>query len=454
MLLGMEGVTVTGAEEEAGGRLAIWARVSRPAACPGCGTVSGRVHEYVTTRPRDVRYGSREVDLFLEKRRLACGNGACPRGTFTEWAPQVPPRCRVTRRLLEHCGDEVAERGITPAEAARHNGVSWPSAHGAFTEKAGAALRDDPEPVAHLGIDEHRRGRARWRRDEESGEYVLLADRWHTCFYDLSGTQGLLGQVEGRTAGDAAYWLAGATPAWRDAVRVVAIDMCTIYQSAVQRMLPGAAIAVDLFHVVQLAVKAAGDVRRRAIRELYGRRGRAGDPEYGIKHLLEKNLENLSPEQFAKVIETLDATGPGQHIALAWIGKEKLRRALNLRARVTGSVPCERQVRGPALFLLRLVRPEPGGHRADYARPHHLPLGGRDRHRRPDRRDERPLRKPQPHRQARSPPSLRLPQPRQPAAPRPHRLHPRSQEKYSVTTFRHVTNGKRMEAHPRLPRRN
>ena len=175
MLLGMEGVTVTGAEEGPGGQLAVWARVSRPAVCPRCGTVSGRVHEYVTTRPRDVRYGSRDIDLFLEKRRLACGNGACPRGTFTEWAPQVPPRCRITRRLLEHCGDEVAERGITPAESARHNGLSWPSAHAAFGEKADAALRDDPEPVAHLGIDEHRRGRARWRRDEETGEYACTA---------------------------------------------------------------------------------------------------------------------------------------------------------------------------------------------------------------------------------------------------------------------------------------
>jgi len=96
--------------------------------------------------------------------------------------------------------------------------------------------------------------------------------------------------------------------------------MCTIYQSAVQRMLPGAAIAVDLFHVVQFAVKTVGDVRRRAVRELYGRRGRAGDPEYGLRHLLEKNLENLSPEQFAKVIETLDAVGPGQHTTRAWIG--------------------------------------------------------------------------------------------------------------------------------------
>ena len=61
-------------------------------------------------------------------------------------------------------------------------------------------------------------------------------------------------------------------------VQVVAIDMCAIFASAVRPMLPGARVAVDLFHVVQLAVKTADDVRRRAIRELYGRRGKSGDP--------------------------------------------------------------------------------------------------------------------------------------------------------------------------------
>ena len=76
--------------------------------------------------------------------------------------------------------------------------------------------------------------------DERTGEYALLADRWHTCFFDLDGRQCLLGQVEGRTADDAAYWLAGATPAWRDAGQVVCIDLCGIYSSAVRCMLPRA----------------------------------------------------------------------------------------------------------------------------------------------------------------------------------------------------------------------
>ena len=97
---------------------------------------------------------------------------------------------------------------------------------------------------------------------------------------------------------------------------------------------------------VQLAVKMTGDVRRRAVREKYGRRGRSGDAEYGVKSLLVRNLEHLRPDQFAKVIDTLGADRHGQEIAAAWIGKEKLRDALNLRARISRSTPCECDVRG------------------------------------------------------------------------------------------------------------
>jgi hypothetical protein len=37
----------------------VWAVTDDPGAavCPDCGTVSGRVHEYLLTRPRDLRRG-------------------------------------------------------------------------------------------------------------------------------------------------------------------------------------------------------------------------------------------------------------------------------------------------------------------------------------------------------------------------------------------------------------
>ncbi len=346
-LFGVEGLQVIEAEAEADGSVTVWAVTDHlgAAACPGCGTVSERVHEYVLTRPRDLRRGLDEVSVCWLKRRWKCQEPACGRKTFTESLPAVPPRCRLTARLRRLAGAEVAERGCTVAEAARWQGVSWPTAHRAFAGHADPLLEQPLRPVAHLGIDEHRRGRPRWRIDEDSGEYVLLADRWHTCFFDLSGDQGLLGQVEGRTADDASYWMWRAGPAWCHHVQVVAIDMCTIYKSALRRMLPGAQVAVDLFHVVQLAVKMTGDVRRRVVRARYGRRGRSGDLEYGIKGLLVRNLEHLRPAQFAKVMDTLGGDRHGQEILAAWIAKEKLRDVINLRARVTGSAPCERDVR-------------------------------------------------------------------------------------------------------------
>jgi transposase len=163
------------------------------------------------TRPRDVRRAGDALDLRWVMLRRKCENQQCPRQTFTESVPALPPRCRITARLRQQAAHEVTERGITPAEAARHAGISWPSAHQAFAAAAGPLPDQPTTPVRHLGIDEHRRGRARFAVDEQAGEYTLLADRWHTCFFDLDGKQGCWGQVQGRTADDAAYWLASAT---------------------------------------------------------------------------------------------------------------------------------------------------------------------------------------------------------------------------------------------------
>ena len=200
-LFGAEGLRVTDVQAGPGSALEVWAVTDYPAAaaCPASGMISSRVHETVLARPRDVRRAADPVDLRWVKVRRKCGNPGCPRKTLTEWVPAVPPRCRITTRLREQAGAEVTERGITPAEAARHAGISWPVAHHAFAAAARPLLEQHAARVTHLGIDEHRRGRARFAVNEQTGEYTLLADRWHTCFCDLDGQQGLLGQVQGRS---------------------------------------------------------------------------------------------------------------------------------------------------------------------------------------------------------------------------------------------------------------
>jgi transposase len=346
-LLGVEGLRVVEVEVEDDGRLTVWVSTDDPdcAVCPGCGVPAVRVHERVVARPADVRRGADPVVLVWLKRRWKCGNQDCGRATFTESLPQIPSRARLTARLREHGAHLVGELGVPVATAAQESGLSWPSVHEAFTEQADTVLQRPLWPVRVLGIDETRRGRPRFTTDPATGEYVQLADRWHTGFVDIEGEQGLLGQVEGRTADDAAYWLAQASPAWRQHVDVVVTDMCTIYTAAARRMLPHATRAIDVFHVVQLATKMVGDVRRRAVREKYGRRGRSGDPEYGIKNLLLRNVEHLRADQFDKILTTLDTDSHGQQIAIAWIAKEKLRDLIRLRESISGTTPTPEQVR-------------------------------------------------------------------------------------------------------------
>ena len=147
-LFGVEGLRVFDAEREPDGSLTVWVTTDHPdaAVCPDCGDCSARVHEYVLTRPRDLRRGLDEVSVAWCKRRWKCGRPECPRKTFTESLPAVPPRCRLTTRLRRLLGAEVAGRGCTVAEAGRWQHVSWPVTHRAFIDQADPVLARHPRP--------------------------------------------------------------------------------------------------------------------------------------------------------------------------------------------------------------------------------------------------------------------------------------------------------------------
>jgi transposase len=350
-------------------------------ACPACGVFSCRVKEVVTTCPRDLPYGANGLRLVWVKRRWYCRERLCGRASFTESLPVLPARARITTRLRAEAGDRVKDGTCaTVVASGRQLGLSWPTVMDALRQRAAPLLDDCPAPVEVLGIDEVRRGRPRWRAaqtpsdgtppgaasgstasdpvapqpvvpepvepqsgtpqpdtpsagpvEAETAKARVLADRWHVGFTDIAGGQGMLGQVEGRTGDDVAYWLAGQTPAWRDRIAYVAIDMCTVFVSAVRRILPHAQLVVDHFHVVKLAGDAVAEVRRRVTTTLRGRRGRDSDPEWKIRNLLRRNREDLTPRAFAKLWNTLiDLGDPGVTILKAWIAKEELRSLLAL----------------------------------------------------------------------------------------------------------------------------
>ena len=147
-LFALDGAEVAEVDEEPGGGRTVWLVTADPAAraCPVCETASEHVREQVVTQPADIGYGRDQVSVVWVKRRWECRVASCPRRTFTESLPAIPPRCRVTERLRDHAGRLVAEGGRTVTQAARECGLSWPVAHRPFAGSADPLLGQPPAP--------------------------------------------------------------------------------------------------------------------------------------------------------------------------------------------------------------------------------------------------------------------------------------------------------------------
>ncbi|MEV0382760.1 ISL3 family transposase [Nonomuraea sp. NPDC050643] len=331
LLLGLDGLAVTkvvAADDgvQDGPVVHLATADERARCCPECGVVAVRMKEWVITRPRDLPVAGRRCALRWRKRRWYCDQASCPRQTFTEQVPQIPARSRLTRRLRRASGAAVADGGRTVLQSARDHGVSWPVVSAAFTEHARRVLPAQPAPVAVLGIDEVRRGRPRWVLEEATGTWATAVDRWHVGFVDLSGGQGLLGQVEGRTIAAVTGWLGQREASWRARVSFVAIDMCTIFKAAIRTALPHAVLVVDHFHIVQLANQAITEVRRRLTMQVRGRRGRKGNREWELRNRLTRSAARMHARQLDPMVDDLQALPArlGAPILAAWNAKEDL----------------------------------------------------------------------------------------------------------------------------------
>ncbi|GGM20931.1 hypothetical protein GCM10010129_76470 [Streptomyces fumigatiscleroticus] len=88
--------------------------------------------------------------------------------------------------------------------------------------------------------------------------------------------------------------------------------MSATYRAAICTGLPHTTVAVDHFHLVQLADKMLLAVRRRSTAEVRGRRGRATDPEWKARRRLLRHREDLPEERFATMGNALlGEGGPG-----------------------------------------------------------------------------------------------------------------------------------------------
>jgi transposase len=215
--------------------------------------------------------------------------------------------------------------------------LSWPIVNAAVHTHAAHALPATDPQVEALGIDEIRRGKAKWRWDEKAEAWEVMADRRHIGYVDLTGGNGLLGQVEGRNAASVSAWIEGHDPSWRDAVAFVAIDLCSIFKAAIRTCLPNAVIVADRFHLAQLANQALKDVRRRATMQQRGRRGRKGDREWELRNRLTRSAARTPARLLDPMVDDLKGLPKriGAPILRAWHCKEDLMDLLAL----TGTFP-------------------------------------------------------------------------------------------------------------------
>ncbi|HEV7788979.1 MAG TPA: transposase [Pseudonocardia sp.] len=163
---------------------------------------------------------------------------------------------------------------------------------------AAADLLADPDDVGlrRLGVDEHRYRSVRFFREPDGGWRRYKP--WITTLADADAdadTGRVLGVVDGRDSAGVGTWLQARSPAWRDAVEVVAIDPSAAFRKALREHLPHAAVSVDPFHLVKLTNDMLTQVRQRVVRERKGRRGRSADPAWTNRRLLLRAGDTLSP---------------------------------------------------------------------------------------------------------------------------------------------------------------
>ena len=340
MLLGIPGLVVTAVTEDEDGQVTAHVEThpdlrEQARECHGCGR-RGVIRERPGTEPRDIPWGGRAIRLQWRKMRLECTNGKCPVGTFTEWLPAVPPRARLTNRERDQIGADVGDDLLSVAAAARRHGVSERTAQAAFDGYADAQLADLREqsgPVDAAGIDEFRRGAAR----PASGDREARSE-WFTHLVDL-GTGGTLGLTQERTG-------AAGKSLVKDhegTLRYLAMDLSAPYRSTVP---DGVTVIADPFHLVQLANRKIDAAFRRLSYRTEHSHEDLGLPR-PLHYMLRHNIEDISPDHLAVIVDTLDSDGDGdgQQIAAVWIAKEQLRRLLALRATKTRVTPAPSAVR-------------------------------------------------------------------------------------------------------------
>jgi transposase len=183
--------------------------------CPSCG-VRARLHDRRPSWVRDLPAAGRPVTLVWVKRVWRCHEPQCAKRTWTVTHEQIKPRCVLTERARREACRRVGEDGHTVASVAAGFGVGWGTIMTAVRDYEQPLVDDQNrlDVVQTLGVDE----------TAFLAATPLSGTRFATGIVALNGRARLLDVVEGRSGTALSGWVSGRPQAWRDGVRVAALD--------------------------------------------------------------------------------------------------------------------------------------------------------------------------------------------------------------------------------------
>ena len=180
LLSHLDGVMVEAVEDGPGG-LRISARtIGGRAACPGCGSVSGRVHSCYERRLADGAIGERAVEIRLVVRRFRCTTSWCGRATFVEQVDGLTFRYGRRSRGLQSLLSTVALMLVGRAGARLAEALCAPVSRSTLVRLIRALPEVEAPTPRVLGVDLSRsRDYADWCASDGRD---LLDVGWSVCW--------------------------------------------------------------------------------------------------------------------------------------------------------------------------------------------------------------------------------------------------------------------------------
>lgn len=236
-LIGLEDVLVTNVENFIG-EIHIYIEMPKKEhACPNCGFGTSLVHDYRNQKIKDIPTRHKKTFLHLRKRRYKCP--LCGK-IFTENVPFLPRYYHSTQRLIESVIFRFSETRTIKAIAGEHN-ISSTTA----MRYIDFVSISKPRLPKQLSIDEYR-GNAGGQRFQ-----CILTDPKKKKILDL---------LPARNSDKLKQYFMSCDD--RNNVKVVVMDMSSLFKGVAKTCFPKADIVADKYHVMRQGMWAFENVRK------------------------------------------------------------------------------------------------------------------------------------------------------------------------------------------------